>query len=162
MSHGDDETDSKKKRRSPAKTGRKASSKAIESGVAEGERACVRKPVQKKPVSSIEDRLREGRAQRKQEFAPGTPEGLDPREAIQQWHEFAEAKGYLLVAGKRQFVSDLDRVNTYIEEEESLFAFCRWRGIRFAERIPTLQSGPSTKEGFEHHVFFPWRTLRPE
>jgi hypothetical protein len=80
---------------------------------------------------------------------------LDPREALRQWYEFAQEKGYLLVAGKRQFLSGLEKADTCIEEEKSLFEFCRERGIRYAESMPALLKGPATKAGAEHRVFYP-------
>jgi len=84
----------------------------------------------------------------------GSDRGLAPREAIREWLVFAKAKGCRLVTGKRQFNSDLDRVDTILEEEKSLFEFCRHKGIGLSEKLSELVKGPATREGFEHRVFY--------
>jgi hypothetical protein len=80
--------------------------------------------------------------------------GLAPRQAIREWLLFAQVKGYRLVTGQRQFNFDLDRVNTLLEEEKSLYEFCRHKGIGSSEQLTKLREGPATREGFEHRVFF--------
>jgi hypothetical protein len=84
----------------------------------------------------------------------GETKGLDPREAIQQWFKFAQAKGYTRVTGNRRFSTHLEKVETVIEEEHSLFEFCRHKRFSFAERLAALASGPITHEGVEHRVFY--------
>jgi hypothetical protein len=79
---------------------------------------------------------------------------LDPREAIDEWLRFSSAKGYALVAGQRFFHSDLDRVDTIFEEEQSLFQFCRSKQIALSESLIDLLKGPPTHQGYEHRVFY--------
>jgi len=80
--------------------------------------------------------------------------GLAVREAIREWLLYAKANGYSLVTGKRKFDRDIDFVNTLIEEEKSLYEFCRFKGIGSSENLSALLSGPVTREGFEHRVFY--------
>jgi hypothetical protein len=86
-------------------------------------------------------------------FLRGAVEGLDPRQVIEQWIEFAQAKDYHLVAAQRKFDLDLDRVHTIIEEEQSLFEFCRAARMGLSEKLADLLGGPPTREGQEHRVF---------
>jgi len=57
------------------------------------------------------------------------------------------------VAGKRHFDSDIERVDTIIEEERSLFEFCRAKGLFSAENLERLADGPISHQGNEHRVF---------
>jgi hypothetical protein len=88
--------------------------------------------------------------------------GLAPRQAIHEWLIFAKAKGYHLTTGQRQFHFDIDRVNTLLEEERSLFEFCRYKGIGLSEKLTELLKGPGTREGFEHRVFFHLKNSPPK
>jgi hypothetical protein len=155
MADNADKIDPKEERQKVRQAGRGRSSNFPKGGEPEGKRTRIRKPVQEASPSAAKRPVRQGHAGRKETHLSGTIEGLDLREVFRQWHEFAKAKGYLLVTGRRRFISDLDRVNTCIEEEESLFAFCRTQGISFARRMPVLLSGPPAKAGAEHSVYLP-------
>lgn len=78
--------------------------------------------------------------------------GLDPKQAIRQWLEFAKGAGHVRVAGQRRFDSDLERINTADAEAASLYAFARSRGLRLSESLGTLTRGTPMKAGNEHNA----------
>jgi hypothetical protein len=53
----------------------------------------------------------------------GAGTGLDPRQAIQQWIKFAQAKSYTRVTGNRRFISDI-KTTIFEKEEISRIEFC--------------------------------------
>jgi hypothetical protein len=110
--------------------------------------------LQKKAFSKAPKGIREGRRGRAAVAIRRSSSGLDPREAIHEWLIFAQARGHHRITGKRQFASNLDRVETCLEEEEDLFDFCRAKVLNFAENIASLLEGPATREGVEHRVFY--------
>src|ERR1700733_8496744 len=64
----------------------------------------------------------------------GSSEGLAPREAIDEWLRFAQAQGHRLTTGQRKFARHIDRVETILEEERSLYEWCRHKGIGLSEK----------------------------
>lgn len=121
---------------------------------AKGHRSRSRKPVQSASISSAKKRLYDSREEGSAKIVRRAGSGLGPREAIDQWLNFAQANGYRRVVGDRQFISHLDKITILEEEEKSLFEFCREKGFAFAENLKELTKGPKTQEGVEHRVFY--------
>jgi hypothetical protein len=107
-----------------------------------------------KRISPVKPFLQQGRQKAGGNVLRGTAPGLDPRQTIQQWFKFAQAQGYTRVTGNRRFGTHLERVETIIEEEQSLFDFCRHKHFSFAEQLAKLAHGPVPREGIEHRVFY--------
>ena len=108
----------------------------------------------KESVRGFAGRARTGGRRGEGAALRGEASRLDPRQAIHEWLLFAQARGYPLVTGQRYFHYDIDRINTLLEEEKSLFEFCRYNGLALSEKMRELVQGPPTRQGFEHRVFY--------
>jgi hypothetical protein len=116
---------------------------------------------QKKSVRGPQERSPEDRQGGGSRSLRHSGQGLDPRQAIDDWLHFAQKEGHTLTTGKRRFDSDIDRVETFSEEERSLFQFCRSRSLSTADALNDLIKGPPTREGYEHRVFYHLRDDPP-